>query len=148
MAANYIFHNIVMHPKRSSVLGPSSHHLQMRENLSPEETRVKVSQASLDASRSPLSIRPLDCTSSGTVTTPGQATQPRGSFHKSKVDWVEAEEGEESGGGTSPSIVANQQRGFILRPSADTAREAQAWYIGHRSNDHSKSLAYSKTLHA
>jgi hypothetical protein len=77
------------------------------------------------------------------VTTPGQATQPRGSFDKSKVDWVEAEE---SGGGTSPSIVANQQRGFILLPSADTAREAQAWYIGHRSNDHSKSLGYSKTL--
>ena len=26
MTANSIFHNIVMYPKRSSVLGPSSHH--------------------------------------------------------------------------------------------------------------------------
>ena len=85
--------------------------LQIRENLSPGKT--KNSQASLDASRSSPSNRPRDCTSSETVTSPIQETQPRGSIDKFKVDWVEAEEAKESGGYTSLSMAVNQQRGFV-----------------------------------
>ena len=82
------------------------------------------------------------------MTTPSQATQPRGSIDKSKVDLVEAEEAKESRGNTSLSMAVNQQRGFVLQPTADTARKVQAWYIGHRSNNLNKILWYSKTLQA
>ena len=68
-----------------------------------DAVEVRVSQASLDGSRSPLSSSPLECTSLGTMKTPGQATHTREKLDKSKVDLLEAEEAEKTAGCTSLS---------------------------------------------